>query len=154
MLRHYEYRRKLPHFQPDNKIFFITFCTDKRWLLPVEARDIVLETCIKGNGKLFRLYGVVVMHDHVHILLAPLYDFHGTVGIPEIMQTIKSTSSHRINKLLKRKGRIWQEESFDYALRKEEGAAQKLDYILHNPVRAGLVARLEEYRWTWIAASM
>ena len=128
MPKHYEYRRKLPHFQPDNKIFFITFCTDRRWVLPEEARDIVLETCIKGNGKLFRLYGAVVMHDHVHILLTPLYDFQGTVSIPEIMQAIKSTSSHRINKLLNRKGLAGRIFRLCVAERRRSSAKARLHY--------------------------
>jgi len=33
MQRRYDYRRKLPHLQPDNKIFFITFSTSRRWIL-------------------------------------------------------------------------------------------------------------------------
>src|SRR5438874_7380572 len=60
MLRKYEYRRKLPHFQPDHKVFFITFSTYKRRILPEAVRQIVIETCLAGNGKKFRLYGVVV----------------------------------------------------------------------------------------------
>jgi hypothetical protein len=50
MKRRYDYRRKLPHLQPDFKIFFITFSTFRRWILPNFARDIVMETCIRGTG--------------------------------------------------------------------------------------------------------
>lgn len=150
MLQKYDYRRKLPHYQPDNKIFFITFCTEKRAILSERARDIVVETCLRGNEKLFHLYGVIVMPDHVHILLTPVVNDFETVSIARIMQAIKSTSSHEINKLLNRKGRVWQEESFDYALRKEERAEQKLQYMLDNPVRAGLVRQWSEYRWIWL----
>ena len=150
MLQKYEYRRKLPHYQPDNKIFFITFCTEKRTILPEQARDIVVETCLRGNEKLFHLYGLIVMPDHVHVLLTPSVNELGTASIPQIMQTIKGTSSHGINKLLNRKGRVWQEESFDYALRREERAEEKLQYMLDNPVRAGLVGYWSEYRWIWL----
>jgi hypothetical protein len=35
MQRRYDYRRKLPHLQPDCKIFFITFSTSRRWMLRI-----------------------------------------------------------------------------------------------------------------------
>jgi len=103
MLRKYEYRRKLPHFQPDHKVFFMTFSTYKRWILPEGVRQIVIETCLAGNGKKFRLYGVVVMPDHVHLMLSPLSDPNGSFSIAEIMQAIKGASAHRINRALRRK---------------------------------------------------
>jgi REP element-mobilizing transposase RayT len=149
MLRNYDYRRRLPHLQPDNKIFFITFCTYRRWVLPPSARAKVLETCLMGNRKLFRLYGVVVMPDHAHLLLAPLSDDGGAISIAEILQAIKGASAHRINKLLNRRGRVWQEESFDRAIRNEENVTEKLNYMLGNPVRAGLVRNPLEYAWLW-----
>jgi REP-associated tyrosine transposase len=90
----YEYRRKLPHYQPDGKAFFIAFSTRKRWILPESVRGIVLDACLAGNGRKFRLYGVVVMPDHVHLVLAPLADANGPFGIAEIMQAIKGASAH------------------------------------------------------------
>jgi putative transposase len=149
MQRKYQYRRKLPHYQPDFKAFFITFSTHRRWILPELIRHVVLDTCLEGNGRNFRLYAVVVMPDHVHMVLAPLYDGDGAVSIAEIMQDVKGASAHRINKVLGRKGRVWEEESFDRALRREESIDDKVDYILGNPVGAGLVGNPLEYRWLW-----
>jgi len=149
MQRKYEYRRKLPHYQPDNKAFFITFSTHARWILPEPVRQIVIDTCLAGNGKKFQLYGIVVMPDHVHLVMVPLADANGPISIAEIMQAIKGTSAHLINKALGRTGRVWEDESFDRAIRREENIADKLDYILGNPVAAGLVNNLLEYRWLW-----
>ncbi len=149
MQRKYEYRRKLPHYQPDFKALFITFSTYHRWILPESVRQIVIDTCLAGNARKFRLYAVAVMPDHVHQVLAPQYDANGPVSIAEIMQAIKGASAHRINKLLGRKGRVWEEESFDRALRQEESIDDKVDYILGNPVGAGLAGNPLEYRWLW-----
>jgi putative transposase len=150
MQRHYDYRRKLPHLRPDNKIFFITFSTSKRWMLPNRARDIVMETCLRGYGHRFELHALVVMPDHVHLALTPRWDERGTFSIPEIMQEIKSVSAHRISKETGHVGRVWQEESFDRALRREEDLVAKIQYMVNNPVRAGLVSTPAEYRWIWI----
>jgi putative transposase len=145
----YEYRRRLPHFQPDFKIIFTTFCTYLRWILPPDARTIVVDSCVAGNGSKFDLCGLVVMPDHVHLALVPVCDSQGSVPVAEIMQGIKGASAHRINRLLNRRGRVWQEESFDRALRKEEQVQEKLFYMLENPVRAGLVRNPLDYPWIW-----
>ena len=122
----YEYRRRLPHLHADFKIIFTTFCTYFRWTLPPAARTIVVDTYVAGNGLKFDLHGLVVMPDHVHFALVPICRPEGPIPIAEIMQAIKGTSAHRINKLLNRHGRVWQEESFDRALRKEEQVQEKL----------------------------
>lgn len=137
MPRKYFYRRKLPHKQWIGKTYFLTFTTRKRAELSPGSRDIVLQTCLQGNGKIFELHAVVVMPDHVHLLLTPLEDECGTVSVPEITQAIKSASAHRINKYLGRKGRVWQEESFDRAMREMENTQGKIEYMMGNPVRAG-----------------
>ncbi len=67
----------------------------------------------------------------------------------EIMQTLKGTSAHGINRLLRRRGKVWQEESFDRALRKEEQVQEKIYYMVGNPVRAGLVSNPLDYPWIW-----
>ncbi len=139
----------MPHYQPDFKAFFITFCTKHRWILPDSVREIVVEVCRYGHGRVFHLHAVVVMPDHVHLLLEPLSDAEGPISIPEIMQAIKSTSAHKINKLLKRSGPVWQEESFDRALRSEQSVDEAIVYMMGNPVRSGLVENPAEYRWFW-----
>jgi len=146
MQRKYDYRRKLPHFQPEYQAFFITFSTHRRWILPEPVRQIVIDTCLAGNGAKFRLYAVVVMPDHVHLVLAPKCDADGPISLAEIMQAIKGASAHRINAALGRKGKVWEQESFDRALRREESIGDKVDYILGNPVGDGLVKNPLEYR--------
>ena len=89
------------------------------------------------------------MPDHVHLICLPLVDENGSISIPEITRTIKGESAHRVNRALDRSGRVWQDESFDHVLRGCESLREKVDYILQNPVRAGLVLRSDEYPWLW-----
>lgn len=91
------------------------------------------------------------MPDHVHLALSALYDGDSVCSIAEIMQGIKSSSAHQINRLLNRTGQVWQRESFDHVLRREEGIPAKVAYIIQNPVRAGLVKTVAEYGWLWVA---
>jgi putative transposase len=70
--------------------------------------------------------------------------------VAEIMQAIKGASAHKINHLLERTGQVWQRESFDRVIRREESIHAKVEYMIQNPVRAGLVRTAAEYRWLWV----
>ncbi len=90
------------------------------------------------------------MPDHVHLVLTPLYDGNSFFSASEIMQGIKSASAHKINHLLNRTGQVWQRESFDRVLRREESIQAKVGYMIQNSVRAGVVRTAAEYPWLWI----
>ena len=145
------YRRDLPHLQKDFTPHFITFVTKFRWILPPVARDIALSSCLHDHRIKCELYVVVVMPDHVHLILTPLLDEQTAqiYSLTEIMRTIKSASAHMINRRLDRKGPVWQEESFDHVLRSSEGLDAKVEYVLQNPVRRGLVKVWQDYAWSW-----
>jgi REP element-mobilizing transposase RayT len=85
------------------------------------------------------------MPDHVHLIVTPFEN----ISLQAIMQTVKSASSHLINRRLRRSRRLWQRESFDHILRGAEKLSQKIDYVCDNPVRKGLAATADQYRWLW-----
>jgi len=145
------YRRNLPHLQRDFTPHFITFVTKFRWTLPSLARDLVLSSCCHDHRLRYELYVAVVMPDHAHLILTPLVDEHGReiYSLVEIMRNIKSASAHLINRQLRKQGPVWQEESFDHVLRSSESLDAKIDYVLQNPVRNGLVRNSQDYRWVW-----
>jgi REP element-mobilizing transposase RayT len=91
------------------------------------------------------------MPDHVHIVFTPLINglAQEVYSLANITDAIKGASSHLINRALHRKGKVWQTESFDRVLRSSEKLDEKIDYIVHNPVRAGLVSVAEDYGWLW-----
>jgi hypothetical protein len=64
------------------------------------------------------------------------------------MNGIRGASAHRVNKLLKRSGPLWEEEFFDRVLRQGDWP-KTVDYICRNPVVAGLVEHENEYPWLW-----
>jgi REP element-mobilizing transposase RayT len=150
----YEYRRRLPHYQKDDRAVFVTFCCGCLDALPESARDIVLRHCLHDQGTKAAIHAVVVMPDHVHLLLTPLRDLDGNLySLVEILQAIKGASAHSLNRALGRSGPVWQEESFDHVLRSVESFEEKVEYIRRNPVRRGLVTRPEDYRWLWVEKS-
>jgi REP element-mobilizing transposase RayT len=96
------------------------------------------------------MHGVIVMPDHVHIVLTPLRDSQGsTFGMAEIMNGIKGASAHSVNNAIKRKGSVWQDESYDRILRRDESVEDVVTYVCENPIRRGLVAKVDDYPWLW-----
>ena len=65
------------------------------------------------------------------------------------MNGIKGASSHSVNNLLRRKGKLWEPESFDRITRSDGGFEFRLLYIVENPIAVGLARGPDDYRWAW-----
>ena len=95
------------------------------------------------------------MLDHVHLLLEPQVkkqgDDRGTIfwSLTEILQAMKSTTAHRINKAAATQGALWEKESFDRIICSERDLQEKFHYIARNPWDAGIVNQNEDYAWLW-----
>ena len=61
---------------------------------------------------------------------------------PSVARAALGTGQRR-----KRGVRIWQDENYDHIIRNERDYNEKLNYLVMNPVEAGLVGRPEDYRW-------
>ncbi|MBS7689950.1 transposase [Pseudomonas lalucatii] len=88
-----------------------------------------------------RMLAWVLMPDHVHWLVQ-LGD-QDTLG--EVVGRLKSASSRNANRVLGRTGPLWSKAFHDHALREEEDLRAVARYIVANPLRAGLVARIGDY---------
>jgi putative transposase len=104
--RRYEYRRRLPHYQRDDRPLFVTFRTIRSLILNESAKDLVMQHCLYDHSRRIDLHTLVIMPDHVHLLFTALRDADGwTFSLPEIMKAIKGTSARSINKLRRGNGR-------------------------------------------------
>ncbi len=155
-------RRNLPHFERPWGKYMVTFSTRDRDILSDEERTIVLDSILysKKLGQI-HLYAACVMPDHAHILIEPQVKSWDADSKPtfftltEILQPIKSVTSHKILKQRRAElqneniKNLWDKEFFDRLIRSESDLVEKYDYVLSNPVDEKLVARKDEYRWTW-----
>lgn len=147
----YNYRRKLPHYQKFDRAIFVTFCKHTHEPLSPAARSLVLQHCLQGNNRTMHLHAVVIMPDHAHLLLTPIWNAEGwPFPLQDILKLIKGPAARSVNKLNRTCGALWQDESFDHVLRSNESFDEKLEYIRQNPVRRGLATRPEEYEWLWV----
>src|SRR6266550_1701540 len=97
------YRRHMPHFQNHDRTYFVTFVTQGRWTLPPTVRDIVFAEIVRQHQQTAFVLTAVVMPDHVHTVLQPLWNRNGVVlAMSEILRLVKGRSSRAINLALSR----------------------------------------------------
>ena len=137
-------RKQLPHevpadvsSNPEIEVFFITICCVPKGVNQLASQHAwqVIDDTLRhreATGDI-RIRMVLAMPDHLH----GMYSFPaGAMG--------KQIASMK-EWVAKKAGVRWQRDFFDHRIRTWESGAEKAEYIRQNPVRAGLVARPEDW---------
>lgn len=200
------YRRHLPHWQPRDAVFFVTFrlknslpievikdlkeerehtkakleefpeseregqnyleerryfgkwdsFLDKaefgpRWLSQPEIANILKEAMHYRDGNVFDLHAFCIMSNHVHVVFEiNKANWQSALpDLPGIMQSLKRHTARQANLILGREGAFWQDESYDHVIRNNEEYIRIVNYVLENPVKAGLVSDWDQWQWTY-----
>ena len=93
-----------------------------------------------ATGK-FQLHDFVIMPDHLHLLMT----LPGDVAIEKAMQLIKGGFSYRLKKEFGYQGEVWQRGFSEVRVSDQESFLLHREYIVQNPVKAGLVDTAEQY---------
>lgn len=98
---------------------------------------------LRGQERI-KLFAFCVMPDHYHLLfcLMPGED------LSDVLESTNKFTSGKINKVLNRKGRFWQNGFRDHCCRDEDDLHDSCEYIEHNPLRAGLVSHPAEWPYS------
>ncbi|MGH9428248.1 MAG: REP-associated tyrosine transposase [Terriglobia bacterium] len=148
----------------DTPSFYITAVAKHR--LPVFRTDPIkavtcqaLDRARKSSGVL--LFAYVVMPDHLHLLTdspRPASDvlryIKGTIAHEVIEYLKQQRHEESLRKLQHHEGKrhhrhsLWGHESNVFSVFSENMLMQKVNYIHMNPVRASLVERAVDYRWS------
>ena len=118
----------------------------KNHLTNPEVAEICKYTLHHPDGKEFKLICYSIMPNHIHIVFELI---EGNRGISKIMQSIKRISARKSNQILNRTGKFWQDESYDHVIRDNEEYVRIVNYVLENPVKAGLVSEWSQWRWAY-----
>ncbi len=119
----------------------------KKYLSIPEIAEIVRQTILYEDGKNITVICYCIMPNHVHLVFELL---KYNRGISKIMQSIKRVSSKRSNEFLRCTGKFWQDESFDRWVRDDKELFNIINYVLENPVNAGLVDDWSKWQYTYI----
>ncbi|NUU36842.1 transposase [Pseudomonas sp. C2B4] len=82
----------------------------------------------------------VVMPDHFHWLM----QLHES-DLGNVIGATKARSTQAVNKMIGRRGPLWQTGYHDRAIRDGEDLLPFARYIVANPLRAGLVEKIGDY---------
>ena len=125
-------RRNLPHWTPARATYFITWRLHRaQSCLSDVERDLVVNIFKHDDGSRYHLHAWVVMDDHVHLLVTPISDN----SLSSLLHSWKSFSANRLQRLHNRRGRVWQDESYDRFVRELDEAQRYARYIVQNPVK-------------------
>ena len=139
------WRNKLPTLSPFERDEYRTLISD-RWdasldcgegsypLANPECALVVAESLRHFDGERYWLSDFVVMPNHVHLLAS----FVDEETMTKQCDSWKHFTATKINRMIGRKGRFWEPESFDHLVRSEEQYEHLRRYIAANPKRAGL----------------
>ena len=100
---------------------------------------LVADSLPHFDGDRYELTDFVVMPNHVHVLAA----FPDAASMLAQCDSWKHFTASRLNRVLERQGRLWQQDDFDHLVRSLEQFDYLRRYIAENPKRANL--RTGEY---------
>ena len=135
-------------------LHFITFTCYRRLplLRSIRARNAFVQILGETRDRYgFSLVGYVVMPEHIHLLIGEPDER----SVAVVMQVLKQRVSRQC--LARGRSRLpqdaapqpfWYPRSYDFNVFSEKKIAEKLDYIHWNPVKRGLVASPEQWRWS------
>jgi len=133
--------------EPGRIYFITTSCHGGRKHLndPFSARIVMDEFELRAAEGACDNLAYVVMPDHIHWLL----QLRGDSMLHEVVRRLKGRSARLINMMKTSPSIIWQKSFHDHALRAEEDIENIASYLIHNPLRAGLVRGLSDYPFWW-----
>ena len=147
----------------DSPALYITAVSKDR--LPVFQKEAINKVMCEAlnearNSGGFLIFAYVIMPDHMHLLTDQ------PRKPSEILRYLKGITARRVIDYLKdnkyesslqklrhpewkreHEYSLWQQEKNVFSVFSESVFMQKVNYIHQNPVRAGLVERVTDYRW-------
>jgi putative transposase len=117
--------------------YYLTICVEgRRRVLANKKIDDRVVAFLLDSPKRYQWWPrwYVLMPDHLHLIV---HEGHNAIELGLWVKALKRLTAQREFK--------WEEGFFDHVLRSNESETKKCEYIYQNPVRAGLVARPEDW---------
>jgi REP element-mobilizing transposase RayT len=132
-----------------------TAATGPIWLKKKEIAQTVQNALHYHDEQSYDLYAFTIMYNHVHLVFRHLTyankneKLGNKYPVTDILHSIKSYTALECNKILDRKGRFWQSESYDRVIRNKDELEKTIWYTLNNPVKAGFVDQWQEWAYSY-----
>ena len=138
---------QLPHLKSfrNQPLVFLTACIAKRkQILANDTAVSALKNIWQRSAELDGWFvgRFVIMPDHVHLFARAAIE---AKPLATWIKTWKSLSARELTAELNLAPPIWQRDYFDHFVRSAGSYSEKWEYVRNNPVRKGLVKRVEEW---------
>jgi REP element-mobilizing transposase RayT len=127
--------------------YFVTCCTDnhaRAFVSPPSVAALTTQLLRTCDAHSFAVLAYVFMPDHLHFLVEGRSDQADFRGAMRVIRQRLTVTYHTWNS-----GDLWQDGYHERVLRDEEATAAVAEYIVANPVRAGLVENARDYPFSW-----
>lgn len=138
--------RRLDSVWIEPAIYFVTTCAKDRRAILADLRTVAIlrDEMIGARDRCgWRVGRFVVMPDHLRFFCAS-DEFQGAASLSRFVGSFKQWTAKRMI-AAGAPAPIWQKQFFDHLLRSPESYSNEWAYVRENPVRAGLVARPEDW---------
>ena len=147
------------------------------WLRKHEVAALVDEAIRYRDRKEYDLITSTIMPNHVHLVFRllgtsgedgtasrptetrvrrvadptlPHSNQRGPFPVTDLLSSLKKYTALRANRILGRRGAFWQDESYDHVIRDLAELDRTVEYVLMNPVKAGLCNDWREWKWSYV----
>ena len=141
--------------------YFFTIVTHERrpWLILPHAREILRAAVIETRKRLpFTIHAWVLLPEHIHCLWTlPEGDQDFSKRWALIKRSVSKHACHLVTReggvehhvrQRHRENPLWQQRFWEHAVRNDEDFKAHMDYVHYNPLRHGLVERVEDWPYS------
>lgn len=156
-----DYKFKIKQLKYEFSFRYDKYLDQKRFencfLKNKQVAAIVAGKLHQYDGEYYELEAYTIMPNHVHLLIDTSLQLEKEKSdsdskytqLDKIMQLIKGGSAFEANKILGRIGTFWMKDSYDHYVRNEKDWENIIEYIINNPVNAGLVCNWKDWDFTF-----
>jgi putative transposase len=123
---------------------FITFsCYGREPLLAAPRAKLTFLKALERVRCMYdlRVYGYVVMPEHVHLLLSEPRRCVLSVALKSLKQGVS-------RRLIRTRAQFWEKRYYDFNVFSQKKWIEKLQYLHRNPVHRGLCTQPEQWLWS------
>jgi REP element-mobilizing transposase RayT len=135
------------HYANRDESFHLTLNAHPKFpQFPEAIRSMIWDTVIEQrDADRVKTYAACLMPDHLHLLMAPV-----AMDVMKFASAFKSITTRRSWKL-SNSNALWQPRTWDRTVRSTADFDAVGEYIVRNPVAAGLVENEREWphNWAW-----
>jgi putative transposase len=137
---------RIPRSQLDDGFFHATArgnCGSSLFVDDLDRLDFLQLMRSTADLFLWRCYAYCLMGTHYHVVLSA-----SRAALSDGMRRLNGTYARHFNKRHGQRGHLFEERFSSFVIQDERHLQTAVEYVLHNPVRAGLCRRAVDWKWS------